>query len=450
MQSDMTTGNPFPIILKFMLPLFIGNVFQQLYNMTDTIIVGRFVGANALAAVGSTGTIMFLVLGFSQGLTTGFTVLTSQRFGAGKMEKMRRSVGNGISLSIIVIAVMTVLSVSLMDTILKMMNTPSDIYNDAYTYITIICMGIAANVFYNLFAAFLRAVGNSRGPLYFLIFSACLNVVLDIVCIVIFHLGVAGAAIATVTAQGISAILCLFYMKRYTPILIPSLKHFRINMNDTRHQLSVGLPMALQFGITASGTMIMQSAINLFGSTAVAAYTAANKLSCVVTQEMPAMGQAMATYAGQNYGKGDYRRIRAGVRSALIIDTVYALLAAVIILIGLRPVLGLFFASDAAVSEAILWAKPYAVLAAVFYIPLSYIFVFRNVMQGCSHGILPMMGGVVELGARLLCAAISVRIMSYTLAVACDPAAWLSAAVFTGVSYLFVMKSVRQELGNDV
>ena len=458
MEVTMTKGNPFPIILKFMIPLFIGNVFQQLYNMADTIIVGRFVSADALAAVGATGNIMFLVLGFSQGLCTGFTVLTSQAYGARNYKRVKRSVANGILLALIVIVIVTLLSVSLMKPLLNLMNTPSNIFNDSLTYITIICLGTVASVYYNLFSAFIRSIGNSRVPLYFLLFSAGLNVGLDLLFIIVGKMGVAGAAWATNLSQGISAVLCLFYIYSKAKVLWPEPSDWRINITDTQHQMAVGVPMALQFGITASGTMVMQSAINLFGSTAVAAYTAANKLHSLMIQEMLAMGQAVATYCGQNYGGGDSSRINKGVHAAIAIEITYAIIAALLCNVLLRPVMSLFFADSGSaavagslealdtVSLMMPWSSTYIHIVTMFYIPLSFIFIFRNAMQGCGHGFLPMMGGVVEFFARLIVALIAMHIMSFPLAVFCDPAAWIAAGTFTAVSYTFVIKKVRKEL----
>ena len=443
----MTRGNPLPIILKFTLPLLIGNIFQQLYNMVDTIIVGRFVGPDALAAVGSTGTIMFLVIGFSQGMSTGFTVLTSQRFGAGDHNGTKRSVANGIILSTFVIVFMTFFSLTFMRTLLKIMNTPLNIMDDAYTYISIICMGIFANVFYNLFSSFLRSVGNSRIPLVFLVVSACLNIVLDLIFIISLNLGVAGAALATNVSQGISALLCILYITKKVPVLTPQRDHWRLHRYDTRIQLSVGIPMALQFGITASGTMIMQSAVNLFGSIAVASYTAANKFQSMVIQGMMAMGQTMATYSGQNYGTGDIGRIKKGVRLALITEFIYAILCSVIVILGLPYVLRLFFSGNVDLSEVLPWARTYSYLCAAFYIPLGTIFIFRNTMQGCGYGFLPMMGGVMELAARMITAVLAIKLLSFPLACACDPAAWLSAAIFTGISYIYIMKKVIKKQG---
>lgn len=442
----MTKGRPLPVILKFTVPLIIGNIFQHLYNMADTIIVGRYVGAGALAAVGSTGTIMFLLTGFSQGITAGFTILTAQRYGAGNKNGVKESVANGILLAVITALILTVGSLLTMRPLLGLMNTPEDIFADAYSYIMVISAGLAANIFYNLFSAYLRAVGNSQIPLFFLVFSACLNVGLDFVFIINFKMGVAGAAWATNLAQGISAVLCLFYILKKVPALTPDRKQWKLNGRDSKYQLSVGIPMAFQFAITASGTMIMQAAINLFGSEAVAAYTAAGKLQNLVTQGMVAMGQTMATYGGQNFGKGDVPRIRAGVRAALFAEIVYSVLSGLVVCALLEPCMGLFFSGDVDIPAMMPWARTYIYMCAAFYIPLCMIFIFRNIMQGCGYGFLPMMGGVSELAARLLMAMAAMKMLSYPLACFCDPAAWVAAGVFTGVSYLYVMRDLEKKL----
>lgn len=447
MEQDMTKGSPFKVLIMFTLPLAIGNIFQQLYNMADTIIVGRYVGADALAAVGSTGTVMFLLNGFAQGITAGFAVLTSQRYGAKKTEGVKQSVSNGILLSVISAVFFTAASILFMKPLLHLMNTPENIFADAYCYISLISLGMVANVFYNLFSAYLRAVGNSKMPLFFLVLSACLNVVLDLVFIINFQMGVAGAAWATNLSQAISAVLCAVYIYKKVPSLVPEKRHWRIHRGDTRFQLATGIPMALQFAITSSGTMVMQSAINLFGSEAVAAYTAAGKIHSLLTQGMVAMGQTMAVYSGQNYGKGDAARIRQGVRAALVIEVIYSLVSAVIVYSALEPSLGLFFSGEVDLTAMMPWARTYITICTLFYVPLCTIFIFRNTMQGCGYGFLPMMGGVVELVARLAVAVVAMNIHSYWLACACDPAAWVGAGVFTGVSYLYVMNKVQKSLG---
>lgn len=447
MEKDMTKGSPLPLILKFTLPLLIGNVFQQLYNMADTIIVGRYVSADALGAVGSTGTIMFLIVGFAQGITAGFSVLTSQKFGAKDTEGVKRSVANGILLSILCTLVLTGAGLFCMKPLLVLMNTPENIFQDAYTYIMIIVAGLITTVFYNLFSSYLRAVGNSQIPLVFLVFSAVLNVILDLLFIVSFHMGVAGAGYATILAQGISAVLCGFYIYIKMPALTPERRHWKLHARESRLQMTMGIPMALQFAITASGTMIMQAAINLFGSDAVASFTAAGKLQNLAMQGMTAMGQTMATYSGQNYGKGDLGRIRKGVRASLLASVVYAVLVSIFVWTALEPSLGLFFSEDVDLTVMLPWAETYIHICAVFYIPLSVIFVFRNTMQGCGYGFLPMMGGVSELAARLVVALIAMFVVSYPLACFCDPAAWIAAALFTGISYIFVSKDLGKRLG---
>ena len=445
MQLDMTKGRPLPVLLKFTLPLLVGNMFQQFYNMADTVIVGRFVGASALAAVGSTGTIMFLINGFAQGITSGFSILTSQKFGAGDKLGVKQSVANGIILAVMSTMILTTFFSLIMRPLLGVMQTPEDIFPYSYAYIMTISLGMAATMFYNLFSAFLRAVGNSRVPLFFLVFSSCLNIGLDLLFILVFDMGVVGAARATVVSQAVSAILSGGYIFLKVPELTPEKDQWRVHKQDSKHQLSMGLPMAFQFAITASGGLVMQSSVNRFGSEVVAAYTAAGKLEALVEQGMVAMGQAVATYGGQNYGKGDIPRIRAGVRASLGAIIVYGIAAAVIVSIVLEPALGIFFSGDVDLSVMMPWSRTYMNICAAFFAPLSTIFVFRNIMQGCGYGFLPMMGGTVELVARLVTAVIAIYMGSFAMTCFCHPAAWVAAAVFLGISYLRVMKDIEKK-----
>lgn len=448
MQENMTKGNPFSIILKFTIPLFIGNLFQQIYNTMDTMIVGRYLGENALAAVGSTGTLMFVIIGLANGLCTGFTVLTSQKFGEGNEREVKRSVANGCLLSGIVVIILTTISLLLMSHILHWMNTPNEIYQDAYRYITVICMGIAANVAYNFLASCLRAIGNSKIPLVMLVFSALLNIVLDVLFICKTSLGTAGAAWATNLSQLVSAGLCLVYIIKKEPLLRPGRDMFRLHRSCSRQQLKVGIPMALQFGITGSGTVIMQAAINLFGPLAVAAYTAANKITNLLMQGVVSIGQTMAVYAGQNYGAKRLDRIKKGVRSALVIDIVYSVTAGLLAYAGLPLFMKMFFHTETNMQEIMNYARTYMAICTSFYIPLSVIFNFRNTMQGCGYGFLPMMGGVVELIARLVCAVLAMKTLNFIMACFCDPAAWLAAGIFTAISYLIVIKQIQKNMKN--
>lgn len=436
MDTNMTEGRPIMLILKFMFPLLIGNVFQQLYNMCDTIIVGRYVGDSALAAVGSTGTIFFLVMGICNGMAAGFTVLTSQRYGAGDTEGTRLSVSNGIFLSIILSILMSTLSLAFMKNLLKLMNTPADIYEDAYAYISTICMGVIAMVFYNLLSSFLRAIGNSRMPLLFLIISALLNIVLDIVFIVVFHLGVRGAALATNISQGVSAFLCAIYIFAKVDVLKPERSQWRFDKKSVRQQLYIGIPMSLQFGITASGTIVMQTAINQFGSVAITGFTAASKVQNLLTQGMMAIGQTMAAYSGQNYGKKDLDRIHQGTKDAMKISVVYTVVVGTVGIILLPHLMKLFFDSSVDIAPYLPWAKPYFYMCVATYITLCMIFIYRNTMQGCGFGFVAMTLGLMELAARFATASLSMHLKSYYLAAAADPAAWLTTGIFAFCLYL--------------
>jgi len=433
MELDMTQGSPGKLILRFTTPIIIGNIFQQLYNMVDSIIVGRYVGNKALAAVGATGTIMFLILGFMQGLTAGFTVLTSQRFGAGDEQGLKRSVGNAALLSVSITALMTVFSLIGMKGLLRLMQTPEDIFDMSYTYIWIICLGMWANILYNLLASFLRAVGNSKVPLYFLIISAILNVILDLILILVFQMGVAGAAWATVIAQGVSGILCLIYIAWKVPILHLRRQEWRLNGSDTKNQIRIGVPMALQFSITAIGTIIIQAALNTLGSTAVAAYTAAVKLEQLTTQPFSSMGQAMATYCGQNMGKRDLKRMKKGVHVAELFTVVYAIVGAIFIIHMVPLGVRLFVSEDIEIITS--YVDLYMKICGTFFIPLGLIFVYRNAMQGAGFGFMPMMGGVVELAARSVAALIAVYLKSFTGICLGNVAAWVTAAVFLAIAY---------------
>ncbi len=449
MQQDMTKGPILSAILKFTIPLFIGNMFQQFYNMADTVIVGRFVGEGALAAVGSTGTVMFLLMGFAVGMTSGFSIPTSQYYGAGDKRGVRATIGTGTILTLIIAVLLTIGSTLMVNDLLVLMNTPSDIIADAKSYLSVICLGLSSCIFYNLFSGYLRAVGNSQAPLFFLVFSAILNIILDLILIINFHMGVAGAALATVLSQGISAVLCVIYIFARVKMLIPKPSEWRIDLHIAVQQMKMGVPMALQFAITASGTMIMQTAINLFGSTAVAAFTAASKVQNLLTQGMLSMGQTMATYCGQNYGSGNVSRLKTGVKRAVQVEIVYSLLAALLFYLLLPNMVSLFFSGDIGLAELLPWARTYATVSMIFYIPLSFIFIFRSAMEGCGSALLVLCCGIVEFIARCGVAFLAMQVKSYLLAVSCDPAAWFAAAVFSAFAFIYVIKNVEKTMSKS-
>ena len=442
MEKDMTAGSPAKIIWNFTLPIVIGNIFQQFYTMVDTVIVGKFVGTKALAAVGATGTICFLILGFLMGLTAGFTVITSQRFGAGDMEGMRKTVGSAAVLSVVISLLMTVISMVGMKPLLKFMNTPEDIFHDTYLYIMIICAGIFAQVLYNLLASILRALGNSKTPLYFLLFSAVLNIVLDLVLIIVFHLGAPGAAYATVIAQGVSGLLCLIYIIKKVPVLKLEKSDFRPDAHLIRTQLMIGFPMALQYSITAIGTMMVQAALNGLGSLHVAAFTAANKIEQVVTQMYVALGATMATYSAQNMGAGKVKRIHQGFMSATVISFVYAAVTGVLVYVWGYKLTGLFVSEnlDALMPLVDLYLR----CVAVFFIPLAVVNVYRNGIQGMGFGFTAMLGGVAELVGRGVVAIVAAHYDSYLGICMASPMAWILAGILFIVMYCLIMKEVRR------
>ncbi len=445
MKTDMTSGKPMSMILNFTIPVFIGSVFQQFYNMADAVIVGKFVGTKALAAVGATGTIMFLIIGFLTGLTAGFTVLTAQKFGAGKTEEMRQTVGNAAILSVAVSVVMTAGSMLGMESLLKFMNTPEDILADAYAYIMIICGGIFAQVLYNFLASVLRALGNSKTPLYFLIIAALLNIVLDLVFIIVFHMGAAGAAWATVISQGVSGVLCLFYIAKAVPELHLKRDDWKFRKNLAKNQISVGIPMGLQYSITAIGTMMVQTALNTLGSYAVAAFTAGSKIENIFSQAFVALGTTMATYNAQNIGAGKLERVRQGFRCAHLIGIAYAVVTGVFLVVAGKYLSYLFISDNAA--EVIPMVDIYVKCVGIFFIPLHFVNVLRNGIQGMGYGVLPMLAGVAELTGRGITAVIAASEKSYLGACLASPMAWIVATALLVFMYFYVMKDTAKRLG---
>ena len=446
-QRDMTSGSPMKIILGFTMPIFIGNVFQQFYNMADAVIVGKFVGTDALAAVGSTGTIMFLIYGFVVGMTAGFTVLTAQKYGAGDMKAMRKTVAGAAILSFVVGVLLTILFMAFMRPLLTLMHTPSDIFDEAYAYIMIISGGILAQMLYNLLASILRALGDSKVPLYFLILSAVLNIVLDLVFVIAFHMGAAGAAVATIISQGVSGLLCLVYIGLRVPVLHMMAEDWRPKGSLLKIQLQIGVPMALQYSITAVGTMMVQSSLNILGSTLVAAYTAAGKIEQVVTQAYVAMGTTMATYGAQNIGAGNIPRIRQGFKACTILGVVYSVIAAALVMTVGKYMTYLFVSDD--VSSIMGSVDIYLKCVGIFFVPLAVVNIYRNGIQGLGYGILPMMAGVAELVGRGVVALIAAGRKSYLGVCLASPAAWVLAGGLLIIMYYYIMNRSIKKIFRD-
>lgn len=437
MTKDMTSGNAWRQIFFFSLPLLVGNVFQQLYSMVDTIIVGRFVSVKALAAVGSTGAISFLVLGFAMGMTAGFSVIIAQRFGAGDEEGVRKSIGMAIWLSVITMAVLTALAIATARPLLEFMNTPEDIIGDALVYIIIIYGGIGASIYYNLIASIVRALGDSKTPLYFLLFSSGLNIVLDLVLIIVFHMGVAGAGIATVFSQLLAAVLCTIYSVKKFELIRLSRRHMRWNRPLAKAELGVGLPMAFQYSITAVGVMVLQGALNRFGSSVIASYTAASKVEAVVTQPFNALGMAMTTYCGQNVGAGKWDRVRRGMKICTVMCMVTVAVAMAVNIFAGSWCTALFMTEPT--KEILSYAQTYLNTIAVFYPVLGLLYVYRNGLQGMGDGLFPMLGGLGELLARLAVATILPGLMGYMGICMASPVAWCAATAVLLARYLIWM-----------
>ncbi len=442
MTKDMTAGSPMKNIIRFCLPLMLGNLFQQLYNMADTIIVGRFVGKIALSAVGSVGALNFLIIGSVIGLCTGFAIPIAQRFGAQDIQSLKKYVANIIYTSAVLGIVFTVGAVLFTHPLLKLLNTPEEIYQDAYDYIVIIFAGIGATMFYNLLASIVRSLGDSKTPLYFLLFSSVLNVGLDILLITVFHMGVRGASVATVISQLISGILCFIYVKRSFPILHITKETSKPDFKYIKTLLRNGLPMALQFSITALGSVMLQSCVNGLGADAIAAVTIGGKTQLMIVLPSETIGITMATYCGQNLGAKKLDRIKKGIGSGFILAAIYSAIGMCVARF-LGPYISLLFISGSETSVITL-AQQYINAGSYFYIILSVLFLLRNSLQGLGYSVTAMMTGVFELFARAVGGFIFVKHFGYDAACFVNPFAWIVADMFLFPAFFTVMHKLNK------
>ena len=417
MTNDMTKGNPLKIFIYFTIPLLIGNIFQQLYSMVDTIIVGRFVGVNALAALGACNSLFFLVNGLVLGLTSGFAVLVAQKFGAKDEKGVKKAVASNITLTIVLTVIITIVALLAVKPLLNMMNTPENIYEDARVYITLIYAGIITQTGYNMAAGILRALGDSKTPLYFLIVASILNVILDLIFIINFNMGVAGAAYATNIAQGVSAVLCFIYSYKKFKILRLKKEDFKVEKEYYTTHLKIAIPMSMQFSVTAVGIIIIQSAINTFGSVVIASYTAAS-----------------------NLGAGRFDRIKHGIKIMNIVSIITSLIAGVVLVTIGKYFVMLFIENPT--PEIFDYAQQVLNYSAIFFIPLGFIFVYRNVLQGMGESFVPMIAGFFELAARATVAFTLPKVIGFTGICLSDPIAWISAAVPLMLTYYIKMKKI--------
>lgn len=442
--NDMTTGSPTRGIIKFAIPLALGYILQQMYLIIDAVIVGRWISVNALAAVGASSSIMFLIIGFCNGSCAGFAIPVAQAFGAKDYKKMRCYVSNTIRIAVVFALVITLLSCILCDKVLQLVNTPKDIFHDAYIFLFLQFLAIPFTISYNMLSGFIRSLGNSRQPFYFLIASSLINIVLDIILILIFNMGVEGAGLATLLSQAFAALFCIVYIKRKLTILIPKGEEKEYNNKLISILLNNGVPMGLQFSITAIGVIMLQSANNALGTIYVAAFTASMRVKYLFTCVFENIGVAMATYCGQNIGAKEITRIRAGIFSSIKIMLVFFVFSFLIIYPFADYMMMLFV--DSGEQEVVRNAALFMRTAAYFYPVLGLLTIFRYSIQGLGYSNLSMLSGVMEMIARCGVSIWIVPAFGFLGICFGDPVAWCMADMFLIPAFIFLYKHLKRKL----
>ena len=443
--KDLTSGKPVKLILGFGIPLLFGFLFQQFYNVADTAIVGRFLGGDALAAVGSTGSVNFLVIGFVMGICNGFGIPVSQMFGAGDYKQLRKYVSGSLWLCIVFGALITAGTVIFCTDILELTSTPDDIFRRAYIYILTIFAGIPAYFLYNMTAAILRSLGDSRTPVAWLVIASVINIVLDIVFILIFKMDVFGAALATVIAQFISGFGCLFRVCRGFDVLSMEKDDWKPSFKQIGMLLAMGLPMGLQYSITAIGSVVLQTAVNQLGTMYVTAVTAANKLSMFFCCPFDAMGSTMATYAGQNVGARKLDRLNKGMGSCVILGLIYSAASFVLLLLTGNYLAMIFLDPESA--HLIPLVRQFLLTLASFYFPLALVNIVRFTIQGMGFSPIATFAGVLEMIGRGVVAYFVGKI-GFDAACFASPAAWILADMFLIPAYFLCMRRLRKKYGS--
>ena len=444
MAKSMTEGKPFQLMLQFALPLLVGNLLQQTYNLIDAAIVGRVLGTDALASVGASSSVQFLVLGFCMGICCGFGIPIAQQFGAKDYEQMRSEIFHAMVLTGFSAILLTAVCSALCSWILHILSVPEEIYQGAYQYLFIIFLGIPFTLLYNLLSSILRSVGDSRTPFLFLAFSTVLNIILDLFCILVLKWGVAGAAIATITAQAVSGILCLLYINRRVEILHLSRQSCQLKGNTVKLMLTMGLPMGLQYSITAIGSMVMQSANNGLGSSYVSGFTAGMRIKQFLMCPFDAIATSVSVFCGQNLGAGKAKRIRQGLGEGLAIAVIYGLLAGAVLILGGRTLSLLFVSKDAtAVLDA---SAKYLRYLGYFFWSLGILNVCRMSTQGLGFSGRTILSGITEMIARIAVSFFFVGSYGYTAICFADQTAWLSACFYIVPTCFWCVRKVSKLL----
>ena len=443
MTKDMTSGSPAKLIFGFAIPMFLGLLFQQFYSMVDTLIVGKFLGVNPLAGVGSTSSLNFMVLGFCMGVCNGFAIPVAQMFGAKEEHRLRRYVTNGAWLCIVFSIVMTLVVVAVCRPVLVLMQTPEEIFEYAYVYIVIVFWGIPCTFLYNILAAIIRSLGDSKTPVIFLAISSGINIVLDLVFVLAFDMGVEGPAIATVLAQGISGIICLFYMYRNFPVLHASRDEWKPELHYMGKLCFIGIPMGLQYSITAIGSLVLQTAVNGLGAMVVAGVTAAQKINMFISCPIESLGQTMAPYAGQNMGAGKIDRIGKGLKSAVLMGWGVSIICFLIAVLFGKQLTLLFV--DADETEIIAYSYQFLLFCIGGYCLLTLVNTVRFTIQGMGFSVFAILSGIMEMIARILAATVVVQMIGFAGTCLAHPMAWLFADVFLIPAFFWCRKKVAKQ-----
>ncbi len=445
--ADMTVGSPMRAIVKFSIPLILGYILQQMYLIIDAAIVGRWIGVGALAAVGASSSIMFLIMGFCNGSCAGFAIPVAQAFGAKDFPKMRAYVSNSIRIAAVFAVVITFLSCIFCEKILHLVNTPVEVFREAYVFLMLQFAAIPFTIAYNLFSGQIRALGNSKQPFFFLITASVVNILLDGVLILGMGLGVEGAGIATWLSQGLSVVLCVWYIKRKMQILIPQGEERHFDNKKTSILLNNGVPMGLQFSITAIGSIMLQSANNALGTVYVAAFTASMRIKYLFTCVFENIGVAMATYCGQNLGAGKMQRIRQGISAAIRMMLVYFVVTFLLIYPFADEMMMLFV--DSGEAEVAAYAAQFMRIANYFYPCLGLLTILRYSIQGLGYSNLSMLSGVMEMIARCGVSLWLVPVFAWTGVCYGDPVAWIMADLFLIPAFCWLFKHLSKGLMHE-
>ncbi len=440
-SMNMTEGGIIKKLIGFAVPVLIGNIFQQMYNIVDTAVIGNVLGDNALASIGAAAPVYALMINFTEGMTNGFAVIIARFFGGRDKKAMRRAVSLAYVLSAIIAVVLTLISVITINPLLHLLKTPENIIGDTRRYMTIILMFLTVTIIYNMLAGMMRAIGNSRVPLYFLLVSTFANIGLDILFVKGISLGVAGAAYATVISQGISVVLCFIYCIKKCPELIFSTKEFAFDKTLLFDLINTGLAMGLMEAIVYAGSVIMQGAVNSFGTAVIAAHTSARKIDDVFTLPLGTIAMAASTFASQNYGAGKIDRVKKGIRCSIFISFAWSAFAVIVVLLFRHSMIqGLTGTVD---TEVINTASKYMCWNVPFLFVLSILLVLRNGLQGVGRKIVPICGSVVELVLKVVTAAVFAPTLGYLGICICEPMIWIFSSVLVVWDYRAFIKQSK-------